>query len=53
MRSLLQTGTPPCVSKYETLKTDLYTYQETNDTRVSDLEERVDKIDEELKQLKK
>ena len=22
MRSLLQTGTPPCVSKYETLKTD-------------------------------
>ncbi|HIJ15010.1 MAG TPA: hypothetical protein HA277_01230 [Methanosphaera sp.] len=41
------------LEKYETLKTDLYTYQETNDTRVSDLEERVDKIDEELKQLKK
>lgn len=41
------------LEKYETLKTDLYTYQETNDTRVSDLEERVDKIDEELKNLKK
>ena len=41
------------LEKYETLKTDLYTYQETNDTRVSDLEERVDKIDEELKNMKK
>jgi hypothetical protein len=32
---------------------ELDSYKETNDTRVSDLEERVNKIDEELKNLKK
>ncbi len=41
------------LEKYETLKSDLVTYKETNDNRVSDLEERVDKIDEELKKLNK
>lgn len=40
------------LEKYEALKEDLDSYKENNDTRVSDLEARVDKIDEELKNLK-
>lgn len=41
------------LEKYESLQLELNSYKETNDTRVSDLEERVNKIDEELKNLKK
>jgi len=41
------------IEKYENLESDLNSYKETNDTRVSDLEERVNKIDEELKSIKK
>lgn len=41
------------LEKYENLQLELNSYKETNDTRVSDLEERVNKIDEELKNLKK
>lgn len=41
------------VEKYENLQLELNSYKETNDTRVSDLEDRVNKIDEELKNLKK
>ncbi len=41
------------IERYESLKEELYTYKEDNDNRVSDLEKRVDKIDEELKNIKK
>ncbi len=41
------------IEKYDNLQLELNSYKETNDTRVSDLEERVNKIDEELKKLKK
>ncbi|MBE6485866.1 MAG: hypothetical protein E7Z85_03370 [Methanosphaera stadtmanae] len=41
------------IEKYESLQLELDSYKESNDTRVSDLEERVNKIDEELKNLKK
>lgn len=39
------------LEKYENLKVDLESYKESNDSRVSDLEERVDRIDEELKKF--
>ena len=48
-----KTASPHALKKYENLESDLNSYKETNDTRVSDLEERVNKIDEELKSFKK
>lgn len=41
------------LERFDVLKDDLDSYMESNDSRVSDLEARVDKIDEELKILKK
>lgn len=41
------------LERFDVLKDDLDSYMESNDSRVSDLEARVDKIDEELKNLKK
>ena len=40
------------LEKYESLKDDLESYKSDNDVRVSDLEERVGRIDAELKELK-
>ena len=40
------------IERYDLLKDDLDSYKETNDNRVSDLEERVNKIDEELEKMK-
>lgn len=38
--------------RYDALNDDLSSYKESNDARVSDLEERVDKISEELSAMK-
>lgn len=40
------------IEKYDTLQEDLNTYKETNDNKVANLEERVNKIDEELTKMK-
>lgn len=41
------------IERYDSLNEDISSYKEKNDIRVSELESRVDKIDEELKSLKK
>lgn len=40
------------LKKYESIETDFNQYKESNDKRVDSLEERVNKLDEELKELK-
>lgn len=41
------------LEKYDKIESDLNGYKESNDIRVDELEERVNKIDEELENLKK
>ena len=40
------------IERYDALNNDFSSYKKSNDTRVSDLEKRVDKISEELSELK-
>ncbi len=40
------------IERYDALKDDLEAYKESNDSRVTDLENRVEKIDQELKNMK-